>query len=354
MIVPPARYRPSDLPRDRDYALTDTVRTMPVVMTDFVASGRQQVMHPAVVYSDKRMSAADIGLYLAERERERLAAATLYYVAPDMTALAMTAGADLPDYAYSQVDLPSPSGFLVFDGPVPEVYDEPWEQQGDCPASLVAVSWGPVSFVEGGEVRGGTWFSYYSDRDLGDAAATERGLLDADTALRMLPHRGHFIYDNESLIFDGASWRDIANPDGGLRSWLGGRLVEPEPGGPPRVGPRLLRTLLAASLLMRQPLAEHVDARDTYDRHTRKRLARDGYADTEVRLVHLRQRVARESAGEGRDVDWACRWPVRGHWRNVAYGPGRAERRPVYVAPFIKGPADKPLRVRETVKVWDR
>lgn len=46
---------------------------------------------------------------------------------------------------------------------------------------------------------------------------------------------------------------------------------------------------------------------------------------------------------------------VRGHWTNQAYGPDRALRRLQWIAPYIKGPADAPLKVSEDrVMVWRR
>ena len=45
---------------------------------------------------------------------------------------------------------------------------------------------------------------------------------------------------------------------------------------------------------------------------------------------------------------------VRGHWRDQPHGPGRALRRLTWVAPYIKGPSDAPLKDTETVYVWRR
>ncbi|MCA3265756.1 MAG: hypothetical protein ING19_06770 [Azospirillum sp.] len=34
----------------------------------------------------------------------------------------------------------------------------------------------------------------------------------------------------------------------------------------------------------------------------------------------------------------ASRFMVRGHWRNQAHGPGRSERKLVYITPHYRGP----------------
>ena len=43
---------------------------------------------------------------------------------------------------------------------------------------------------------------------------------------------------------------------------------------------------------------------------------------------------------------------VRGFYRNQAYGPGLKLRRRQWIPPFVKGPKDKPLRVKDTVNVF--
>src|SRR5262249_28976173 len=73
-----------------------------------------------------------------------------------------------------------------------------------------------------------------------------------------------------------------------------------------------------------------------------RRFVKDhGRSPAAVRVIDVR-RPAREttSAHEHRDVEWTRRWIVTGHWRQQAYGEGRSLRRPTWIAPFVKGPAD--------------
>ncbi|GAI71048.1 unnamed protein product [marine sediment metagenome] len=58
-------------------------------------------------------------------------------------------------------------------------------------------------------------------------------------------------------------------------------------------------------------------------------------------MIVLRKAVYK--GGGHRDVEWACQWIVGGHWRNQWY-PSKHEYRPKYIASYIKGPEDKPLR----------
>jgi hypothetical protein len=90
------------------------------------------------------------------------------------------------------------------------------------------------------------------------------------------------------------------------------------------------------------------------DRATRRRAKRMGATAPEVTVVNLRHSVyagagaSREQTGER---SYHVRWPVKGHWRQQPYGPGRSLRRPTYIAPYIKGPEGAPLRKGATVKV---
>jgi hypothetical protein len=76
-----------------------------------------------------------------------------------------------------------------------------------------------------------------------------------------------------------------------------------------------------------------------------RRAARRAGLSADVTILRLRRHVrAVVEAGQARD--WSCQWIVRGHWRNQWY-PSLEEHRQRYVAPYIKGPQDKPLRVTD-------
>ncbi len=90
------------------------------------------------------------------------------------------------------------------------------------------------------------------------------------------------------------------------------------------------------------------------DRHAQKRLQRAESPVADVRLIDLRPRLRSTSAAsEGASGrSYSHQWIVRKHWRQVAYGPGKSLRRPRLIMPYIAGPEDKPLVVKDTVKVW--
>lgn len=112
----------------------------------------------------------------------------------------------------------------------------------------------------------------------------------------------------------------------------------------------LSRFLLAANAWLQTKVlvqdAAHVE------RHFRKEFnkkipsvnLRDG-----IKVVLLRKSERKEESGDGRKVDWSCRWEVDGHWRNQPHGAGRKETRLQWIMPYVKGPDDKPFVAKTTV-----
>jgi hypothetical protein len=115
------------------------------------------------------------------------------------------------------------------------------------------------------------------------------------------------------------------------------------------------RWLAATWLLASQPLAASVTHKA--ERSVGRRSQRAN-VDSDVRVVDLRPRPRREP-GDGEDSqrkEHDHRWIVGGpngdgFWRQQACGPGWSERRPKWILPYVAGPDDKPLRVKETVRV---
>lgn len=67
-----------------------------------------------------------------------------------------------------------------------------------------------------------------------------------------------------------------------------------------------------------------------------------------IRVVRLYPREREEPSGQRRSVAWSHQWLVRGHWRQQYYRSDGTHR-PLWIAPYVKGPSDKPLLVRPTV-----
>jgi len=105
------------------------------------------------------------------------------------------------------------------------------------------------------------------------------------------------------------------------------------------------RLVLAALLFIAQEVV--VTGQQALSRAERRRYEREhpGKEPPPITVVTLpRRRYERHEAGE-RQVAWQSRWAVSGHWRKQPY-PASGTVRPRYINPYIKGPQDRPLRVK--------
>lgn len=89
------------------------------------------------------------------------------------------------------------------------------------------------------------------------------------------------------------------------------------------------------------------------DRAARRRAARMGMVSTDVQVIDLRRTEPTTKPSAENPVDWSHRWVVDGHWRNQ-YLPSSKAHRPTWIAPYVKGPDDKPLVVRKRTYKWSR
>lgn len=79
------------------------------------------------------------------------------------------------------------------------------------------------------------------------------------------------------------------------------------------------------------------------NRATRKRYERERKIETPLIRVILLRAKKTASGKEQREVEWSCRWIVRGHWRQQWY-PSLSNHKAIWIIPYIKGPEDKPLK----------
>lgn len=71
-----------------------------------------------------------------------------------------------------------------------------------------------------------------------------------------------------------------------------------------------------------------------------------------VSTRRLSAQVAGSRGGGGRRGEASSRWWVRGHWRQQAWGKGRALRKPIFIAPHTAGARDAEVDDRPRVQVW--
>lgn len=111
-----------------------------------------------------------------------------------------------------------------------------------------------------------------------------------------------------------------------------------------------LRLVIAFNLLLAQGITETEEWQPT--RQLRRRAARRGHVLNPVTIVRLPRRQYEHAQNGESHVDWSHRWVVSGHWRKQWYAKQEVHR-PKWIAPYVKGPDDKPLLVKEKRYVFD-
>lgn len=228
--------------------------------------------------------------------------AVLWWVRPDMARLAWDAAKTLPENTRLLEAIPAPKGILVWEG-TPLVSgvlltSKYWDEQRDTP------------------IHGVTW------------EVTARGV------------------EVGTLIYDPPGAEELCYMPFTAYLYIG------------QLKKDLEAYLTATFLLATQPRIGQITQHDSTPRRRRYIPPGPGDITTGVNLVSLRENAARlptEEPNEG-EKKWglSVRFMVRGHWRNQACGEKLGQRRPVYVAPYLKGPEDAPLKSSETVFVWRR
>lgn len=262
--------------------------------------------------------AASQGLDNARMMEASLRRAELFWVSPSFTPLLLRAADSLPrEVRYSEIPPLPRDGLLVFQ------VSKGWTVVDDlADPDAVALTWGTTSMV-----------------------LPESGKRVVGIAAEAYARYG----SNRWINLRSCSWADD-DPVGVKHS--------PHPDDGPDARARIerdRRIMAAFSYLLTQRLLTDV-RREAMPRGVVRRCAREGLP-SDVRVVRLRELVA-EATGrsdhDGPGIEYSHRWIVSGHWRNQPSGPGRTQRHLTWVSPHVKGPADKPLIVKETVKALVR
>jgi hypothetical protein len=250
--------------------------------------------------------------------------AELYWVSPEMTEVISTLAPSIPDCLPQP---PVPEAFVMFAKSVPGTDAE----TGDT-IFTSAFLWGTVNMFRIGPCIAAETYAW---RDLVHVYRDMSPQYQADF---------RDIYPNRLMPTGGSEWpldsqtsdfsRLQADDDLMHTSMLEDR--------------RLLATFWA---LASQRIVVETRERP-YSRQVARQAAREGHILPEVRVIRLREPATR-GRGAGSDVEWSHRWVVGRHWRNQWY-PASGQHRPKLIEAYVKGPEDKPLKVRETVRALVR
>lgn len=307
----------------------------------------------------------------SEKEFQSTGAANIYalwHVAPEAECFHVTPDlAQLVLYSASQLDehdridrtiLPTRSGIARFEGGLP------FTDVRGKKLRISWIGWGPVmanfvsegrSLHDTGEPQEVTALWLWNDhREEPDEIYDEMRVQFAKNWDEHERHLGRWGFIGSEIMMDGASLGPAWVDPGEFKKE---RIVLD--GDVPVEFTNAIRLAHAFFLLLGQTVSQTMEAH--LDKPRRKRAGRAGIP-ARVTVVQLRNLQTRQEQGESM-VEWSHRWLVRGFWRWQVCGPehrlaqevspGKWRAR-IWIAPFVKGPADKPLVVSDKVYALHR
>lgn len=284
---------------------------------------------------------------------------TLWWVSPDMCDVLESAMKAIPeDTTLDDLTPCSPTGLVVF-GRTLRCIDAATGSH-DLPVDCYA--WGPGFFAESLEDKAAFtvvfWSFYVADRDVlserheylmahRDKLKDPTAILEANRALAA------------ALGATGRILMPLGHGDWPLDTTTTGRSVfTTDTGAHAAASSAEDRRLMAALwALLTQPGLCGVED-DVADRPVRRVSARVGAVRPlePVKVITLRRARHEGTAATGGDEPrrYSHRWMVQGHWRWQPHGPGRTQRKLIWVRPHIKGPEDAPLHAPPKVNALVR
>lgn len=283
-----------------------------------------------------------------------------YRVTPDMCDLVQFSADRLDETDKIDRTLaPSPFGFVLFEKPLPL-----WDARGEL-MLIHYLTWAQSSYeishpglgVIGHTSVGGFWVTMWNDATITpDETFLRLARMSEDPKMRHEMHDLHrvmgrygFVGTQGMVDGEGVGPAKQAIPPETLAKMMAEDDQFREQGLdiPPPIGEHTnaARYVHALWLLLGQTL---VDAREDPLSRAASKMAGRMNVPGKVTVIQLRRRETRKSEGETH-VEWQHRWLCRGHWRWQPYANGRVER--IWIAPYIKGPSDKPFK--QSSKVYD-
>lgn len=289
-----------------------TARSVPDHRLDIL--NRSPLLDASVIHVMEQPPGAISHQAVANGARRRLSTAPLWWVSPDMVDLLEAAAPQWKDQPLTAYDPPSHEGLVFFGKPI---IDDDTNRPGEV-VPTEAILWSEEWM--GGKVP----------------------VLMILTLYRVMGTPGH-LRNN----VDVGGW--VVS---GANDWDVGTLCADGKSGPQIADRKRIAALW--TLTQQEGVADVSHLRP--DRQTRRRSDRARLPPdaSDTRIVNLRRpaRASSNNAAPG-SVNYSHRWIVSGHW-HPQWFPKHGEHRLQWRAPYVKGPADKPLVVRETVRAWTK
>lgn len=304
-------------------------RLVPAAMRSYMKE--VTYVDPSEVLPQQRMTR----LFSSDLTRKLSLTDQMWWVSHDMSALAWDTvlSGTLPDDIDDE-PLPAPSGIMWLDGgvgpalmtkkPLGREYFETGIVRSD-PLTINAIAW------------------FVPSRELAAAIGWEYG----ETYFVQLSGSPDLVEDTNHWTGGYLSYIDL-----GSVALLDHRLAMHSP---LEVRPLSSKLVRAAMRLSRESL---VGERQIERVITGGKKRKPIQIDDVVIAVLRRRKYASEEEREKEYREYSHRFIVRGHMRNQAVGSRTAEggqrHERIWIAPYIKGPEDKPLIVKDRVQVWRR
>lgn len=269
-------------------------------------------------------------------ERTKLLLAAPFYVTEEMVDLLDHAQQSFPATPLRNVDLPTHAGFVLLARPmeVTDLHGETLYWQ--------AFSWGIATGSNDPESAIGIHLSLYAHRENDPARVTAEAASGSFPTLALI-HETAWTFDHDYAGGDGWETGTTVNEDVPISDEAMASGVE------------MLRTIHTFFILSWQKIAtpQPSQASRAVRKRAMQRIDR-GREIPDVRVVTLRRSRQRgESDPEHGSVEWSHRWIVGGFWRRQWY-PTEQRHKPKYIAPYEKGPKDKPLVLKKKTYLWRR
>lgn len=260
-----------------------------------------------------------------------------FYVSPEICRLISSLAASLPATTFDEHMIPTTYGFVWLGTPLVE---PPFDELDDGERVIEAFSWQPTLSEDLCDGERGLSIVGYGDTRAGSLSqrlsVTHRQYLVFGKTIRGEQER----LARERAALGSLPALDVSDRAKRLRATLGRQ----EPGDRARDFVSTFFVLINQRLLARTRRPLKSDGRSASSRSS----VSPGPDMLNIFTLRGFERRDYERPETHREIEWACRWLVRWHWRrSQPYGPGRSLRKTVLVPPHIKGPEDKPFRPRD-------
>lgn len=253
-----------------------------------------------------------------------------FYWAPHVLEIIRAAAETMPTWTFTVESLPTPHGFFWFDTPLPLV------RHKDTP--LMAVSWtsvaqtGETKVVDGKEMHGLKVVAGGDSIDAVYVAFWGKG----HGPVTIVPYTMTPLFPGKNMNEYLETYRQSLEEKHDFNE---DSLVDYHV---------KMRYLACCLSLLEQRIVGTRRVVGKLPRSIRRRLYAKPLKDAEatVSVITLRayEQHRKDDEEEVGTVEWRVRWLVRGHWRHQWYAKEQVHK-PKWIAPYVKGPADKPLRV---------